>query len=177
MEPDMYKMLAAALLSAAAFSASAAETYVIDSRHTFPSFEISHFGLSTFRGRFDKTEGSIVLDRAAKSVKVDEHLEAPDFFDAARFPSITFKSTQATFKGDVLTAVTGDLSMHGVTRPVTLKVNSFTCKEHPLKKIPACGADAEATIKRSDWGISTYAPAIGDDVRLLIEVEAHLKKD
>jgi polyisoprenoid-binding protein YceI len=193
MEPDMYKMLAAALLSAAAFSASAAETYVIDSRHTFPSFEISHFGLSTFRGRFDKTEGSIVLDRAAKSVKVDvtidvasistgvekldEHLKAPDFFDAARFPSITFKSTQATFKGDVLTAVTGDLSMHGVTRPVTLKVNSFTCKEHPLKKIPACGADAEATIKRSDWGISTYAPAIGDDVRLLIEVEAHLKKD
>lgn len=177
------------LLPMFAGAAQAADTYVIDSSHTFPSFEISHFGFSTFRGRFDKTSGSVTLDIAKKTggadisidvasistgvAKLDEHLLKDDFFDVAKYPVITFKSRDFKFRGDTLSTVTGDLAMHGVTRPVTLTVAAFTCKEHPLKKIQACGADASATINRSDWGITTYSPNIGEEVTLHIEIEAH----
>lgn len=180
---------AAVLSPALAGIAQAADTYVIDPTHTFPSFEISHFGFSTFRGRFDKTSGSITLDLAKKTGsadisidvasistgvdKLNEHLKKDDFFDVAKYPTITFKSKQFNFRGDVLSTVTGDLNMHGVTKPVTLTVAAFTCKEHPLKKVQACGADASATINRSDWAMSTFSPNIGEAVTLHIEVEAH----
>lgn len=186
----MKRFIAAAALATLAFGASAAETtYTIDPTHTFANFEINHLGFSTTRGRFDTTSGSIALDLAKKTVKadisidvnslstgvpkLDDHLKAPDFFDAAKYPSIGFKSTAAKFSGDKLVSLTGDLSLHGVTKPVTLEVTSFTCKEHPMRKVPACGADAVATIKRSEWGISTYVPAVADEVRLEIQVEAH----
>lgn len=188
----MKRLLATAtLFLAAALPAAAADTYAIDRTHTFASYEISHLGFSTSRGRFDSSDGSIVLDLAKKTaevsvtidvnsintgvVKLDEHLKSPDFFDAAKYPTITFKSTEARFKGDKLTALTGDLTLHGVTKPVNLKVKSFACKEHPMKKVPACGADAVATLKRSDWGITTYVPAVGDEVKLSIQVEAQLQ--
>lgn len=184
----MNKLAVAALLGTAAFTAAAADTYELDTTHTFPYFEIEHLGLSTFTGRFDKTTGSATLDLAGKTgsvevtidvasvssgvAKLDEHLQTPDFFDAAKFPKITFKSTSFTFDGDELDAVNGKLSMHGVTRPVTLDVRHFVCKEHPMKKRPACGINLEAKIKRSDWGISNYVPAVGDEVTLRIEAEA-----
>lgn len=178
-----------ALLPVLFASAHAADTYAIDPTHTFPSFALNHLGFSTFRGRFDKTSGTITLDVAKKTgsaditidvasvstgvAKLDEHLLKDDFFNAAKYPTITFKSKDFKFTGDKLTAVQGDLTMHGVTKPVTLTVTSFACKPHPLKKIQACGADAATTIKRSDWGISTYSPNVGEEVTLLIEVEAH----
>lgn len=185
----MKKLLFIALLAAgAAIPAQAADTYAVDPTHTFPSFEINHLGFSTFRGRFDKTSGTITLDRARKTgsadisidvasvstgvAKLDEHLMKDDFFDVAKYPTITFKSKDFRFEGDRLVAVKGDLSMHGVTQPVTLTVTSFTCKEHPMRKIQACGADAEATIQRSQWGMSTYSPNVGEDVTLKIEIEA-----
>ena len=185
----MKTFLIAAALSVAAFGASAAEvTYTIDKGHTHPSFEINHLGFSTYRGRFDAVSGSVVLDLDKKTAradisldvgfistgvaKLDEHLKTAEFFDVEKFPVITFKSTKSKFKGDKLIWLNGDLTMHGVTKPVTLNVTSFVCKDHPMKKVPACGADASAIIKRSDWGITTYVPAVGDEVKLEIEVEA-----
>jgi polyisoprenoid-binding protein YceI len=185
----MKKILPLLALLVMAGTARAADTYVIDPTHSFPSFEIDHLGFSTFRGRFDKTQGTITLDLAKKSGtadvtidvasvstgvdKLNEHLLKDDFFDVAKYPTIRFTSKDFRFEGDRLVAVKGDLSMHGVTRPVTLTVTRFACKEHPLKKIPACGADAHTTIRRSEWGISTYSPSVGESVKLLIEVEAH----
>jgi polyisoprenoid-binding protein YceI len=104
--------------------------------------------------------------------KLDEHLMKPEFFDVAKYPTVTFKSNDFKFTGDKLTAVVGDLTIHGVTKPATLVVTSFVCKDHPMKKTPVCGADANVKIKRSDFGMSTYVPAIGDEVTLRIEAEA-----
>jgi len=177
-------------LTAVAYGAAAADTYTIDPNHTFPSFEINHMGYSTFRGRFDKSSGTVALDTAKKTGSVDvtidvdsistgvdklnTHLKTPDFFDAAKFPTITFKSSAFKFKGGNVVAITGDLTMHGVTKPVTLTVDSLVCKVHPFMKVPACGAGAHAVIKRTDWGIGTYPPAIlGEDVTLRIQIEAH----
>ncbi len=170
-------------------AAAAPETYQVDSSHTFPSFEIGHLGFSTQRGRFNTSSGTIVLDRASKTAKVDitidaasistglgkleDHLRSADFFDVAKHPSITFKSTGARFEGDKLSAIDGNLTMRGITKPVTLKVTSFHCGQNPIIKKPACGADAAATIKRSEFGIKYGLPAISDDVRLLIQTEAH----
>lgn len=184
----MKSLFTGVVLGAASFSAAAADPYVIDGTHTLPTFEVSHLGFSTTRGSFTDTRGTVVLDTARKSGSVDisidagslstavpkltEHLKNPDFFDVAKYPTITFKSSALKFDGDRLASVTGDLTMHGVTRPVTLEVTSFVCKEHPMRKVPHCGADAVATIQRSDWGITTYSPAIGEAVTLKIQVEA-----
>ncbi|MGH8264881.1 MAG: YceI family protein [Steroidobacterales bacterium] len=181
-------------LALAACSALAAETtYTIDTNHSFPSFEIKHMGFSTFRGRFDKVSGSVTLDPAAKKgsaevtievgsvstgvEKLNEHLKTPDFFDATTYPTITFKASSFKFKGDKLVSVAGDLTMHGVTKPVTLQVDAFACKEHPFMKVPACGADAHAVIKRADWGIGSKFPGavLGEEVTLHIQVEAQHK--
>lgn len=186
----MYARTAAVVLATlvAGTAWAAPESYTIESSHTFPSFEVNHLGFSTQRGRFNKTTGSIVLDRAARTASVDitidansidtgfekleAHLRNEDFFDTARHPTITFKSNGARFKGDRLASVTGNLTMRGVTRPVTLTVTAFHCGPNPVFKKDACGADAVATIKRSDFGINYALPAVGDEVRLLIQVEA-----
>lgn len=184
----MRRFLAVLAMGTASTLAGAADTYAIDSSHTLPTFEISHLGFSTTRGSFTDTQGTIVLDTAKKSgsaditidakslrtavAKLDEHLRKSDFFDVEKFPTITFKSSAFKFDGDTLVAVSGDLNMHGVTRPVTLDVTHFRCGEHPMKKVPLCGADAVATLKRSDWGMTTYVPSIGDEVTLRIQVEA-----
>lgn len=184
----MKTLFTGVVLAAASFGAAAADTYAVDGTHTLPTFEISHFGFSTTRGSFTDTRGTIVLDTARKSGSVDiaidaaslstavpkltEHLKKPDFFDVAKYPTITFKSSALKFDGDRLVSVAGDLTMHGVTKPVTLEVTSFACREHPMKKLPHCGADAVATIQRSDWGITAYSPAIGETVTLKIQVEA-----
>lgn len=180
---------ATVLLMLSQASVAAPMTYQIDPTHTFPSFEISHFGFSTYRGRFDKTSGSITLDRDKKTgsadvtidaasvstgvPKLDDHLRNPDFFDTTKHPTIRFKSQDFKFNGDKLVAVNGNLTLHGVTKPVSLTVSSFLCGDHPLKKVPMCGADATTTLKRSDFGMSKYSPNIGEDVLLRIEIEAH----
>lgn len=179
--------LTTALIATSA--AAAPETYKIDPTHTFPSFEIGHLGFSTQRGRFNSTSGTIVLDRAKQTAKVDikidaasistgltkleDHLKSPDFFDVAKHPTITFKSTGARFDGDKLAAIDGTLTMRGISKPATLTVTSFYCGLNPIIKKPACGADATTTIKRSEFDIKYGLPAISDEVKLQIQVEAH----
>lgn len=182
----------AVLTLACAALAAQAETYTIDPKHSFESFEIDHFGLATIRGRFDKTSGTLNYDAAAKtgSVEVtidvasvttgnaerDAHLQKPEFFDAANHPTITFKSKAFRFDGDKLSAVEGDLTIRGVSRPVTLTVSRAICKPHPLYKVPACGASADASVKRSDFGVSAFLPGVGDEVKLHLELEALKQK-
>ncbi len=179
-------ILIATLLSATAYAAP--ETYMIEPTHTLPRFEYSHFGYSTQLSRFDKTSGTIVLDRAAKKGSVDividatsvntgyalfnQHIQAADYFDTEMFPTITFKSNRMKFDGDKLVAVTGDLTVKGVTKPVMLTVTSFHCMPHPMVKKDACGANATATIKRSDFNMGKNAPYVSDEVKLTIPVEA-----
>jgi polyisoprenoid-binding protein YceI len=177
----------AATLSTAAFAAP--ETYTIEGTHTFPRFEYSHFGYSTQLSRFDKTTGTITLDKAAKTGAVDvtidttsvntgyplfnQHIQGEDFFDTAKYPTITYKSTRVNFDGDKPATIEGNLTVKGITKPVTLTVTSFHCMPHPMLKKDACGANATATIKRSEFNAGKYAPYVGDDVKLTIAVEAY----
>lgn len=187
----MKTSIVALALACAAFTARA-ETYTIDPKHSFPSFELDHFGLSMLSGRFDKTSGTLDYDPAAKTGSVDvrievasvttgdaerdAHLQKPEFFDAAAHPAITFRSTAFLFDGEKLAAVEGYLTIRGVSRAVTLKVNRIACKPHPFLKVAACAANAEANIRRSEFGVSGYLPAIGDEVTLYLAVEALAKK-
>jgi polyisoprenoid-binding protein YceI len=178
-------LLAAVFASSAAF----ADTYKIDPGHTFPSFEADHFGgLSNWRGKFDKTDGTIVVDRASKSgtvditidatsldfghTKLNEHAKGPDMFDVTKFPNATYKG-KLVFKGDVPTSVDGELTLHGVTKPVTLHISQFKCIQHPMLKREVCGADASATFNRADFGVD-YGVKMGfkPEVKLAIQVEA-----
>jgi polyisoprenoid-binding protein YceI len=186
----MYKSAFAVLAVSIALplSAQAADSYTLDPAHTYPNFTISHLGFSTMHGRFERSSGKVTLDRAAKTgsveiaietasvntgfAKRDDHLKSPDFFNAAEFPNITFKSTAFHFKGDTPSSVDGNLTISGVTKPVTLTIDSFKCGAHPMNKKEMCGADASAQIKRSDFGIKYGLPAIGDDVKLDFEIEA-----
>lgn len=187
----MKKLFAiAALGSALGLSAPvhAADTYTIDPNHTSATFAFKHLGLSTFHGKFTKASGTVTLDPAQKKgsaditfdatgvvtgvPKFDDHLRSKDFLDVEKFPTATFKSQNIKFSGDSPTEVSGSLTLHGVTKPVTLKVTSFACKEHPMMKVPACGADASTTIKRSDFGLGAYVPNVSDELPLVIEIEA-----
>ena len=166
----------------------AADFYTIDPRHTHPSYEINHFGWSTQRGRFDNVTGTINLDRAAKTGsvdvsidvssvstgvgKLDEHLRSEDFFNVAKYPTITFRATKIAFSGDTPASVPGEITILGVTRPATLTITHFGCGLHPMLKKDVCGAEASTSIKRSEFGMTKYVPALGDDVKLLINVEA-----
>lgn len=170
------------------FAQAAPETYVVDGTHTYPRFEYSHFGYSTQVSKFDKTSGQIVIDRAAKTGSVDitidttsvntglplfnEHIQAEDFLHTAKYPTATYKSSKLKFKGEELVEVDGTLTFKGVSKPVTLKVTSFKCMDHPMLKKPACGANATAQIKRTEFNAGKYAPYVGDDVTLNISVEA-----
>ncbi|HET7202676.1 MAG TPA: YceI family protein [Steroidobacteraceae bacterium] len=191
----MKKLLALALVSAVCSSAAvrAAETtYSIDPNHTHATFAFQHLGFSTFHGKVPARTGTIALDRAAKTGRVEvefdpnavatgvpkfeEHLRGADFFEVAKHPTATFKSSQVTFENDVPKEVVGNLTIKGITRPVTLQVRSFHCADHPMAKVPACGANATAAIKRSDYGMSYALPAVPDEIALEIEVEAMQKK-
>ena len=177
---------ALALAAAPAFAAS----YTLDPGHTQIVFGWNHFGFSNPTAQFGKVEGSLDYDQAdptrasvkvtidlgsinSNVVKLDEHLENADFFDAAKYPQATFTSTKVEkgAKPDTL-KVTGDLDLHGVTRPVVLDVTVNKVGEHPMLKAPAAGFDATTTIKRSDWGIAKYAPMVSDDIRIRITTEA-----
>ena len=185
------KKIAAALTLAAALSApafAAPETYVLDSAHSFPRFSYNHFGYSTQVSRFNKTTGKIVYDKEAKTASVDividatsvdsgfpvfnEHLRGEDFFDTANHPTATFKSTKVVFDGDKPSTIEGDLTIKGITKPVTLTVTSFHAMPHPMRKKDAIGANAFTVIKRSEFNAGKHVPYVGDEVRIDIGVEA-----
>ncbi len=178
--------IAAASLNTAAFAAP--ETYVADSSHTFSRFSYSHFGYSTQLSRFNKNSGKVVFDKAAKTGSVDividtksvdtgndtfnEHIQGEDFLDTAKYPTATFKSTKVIFEGDKPAKIEGNLTLKGVTKPVTLTVTSFQAMPHPMLKKDAIGANAYTVVKRSDFNAGKYAPYVGDEVRIDVALEA-----
>ena len=183
---------ALALVTLAAGSAVAAPvTYTVDGSHTFPRFSYSHFGYSTQLSSFGKTTGTVVFDAQAKTGAVDividtttdntgfadfnGHIQGEDFLDTAKFPKATFKSTKVVFEGDKPASIEGQLTIKGVTKPVTLTVTSFQAMPHPMMKVPALGANAFVTIKRSEYNAGKYAPYVGDEVRIDIAIEAQAK--
>jgi polyisoprenoid-binding protein YceI len=183
--------LPAALLALLSVSALAAPvTYQVDPSHTHPSFEADHFGgLSVWRGRFDKTSGTIVIDKEkgtgtvdvtvdTSSIdfgvpKLDEHTKSAEMLDVAKFPTASYKGKLTGFKNGVPTEVVGELTLHGVTHPLTLSVKSFKCIEFPMDKKEHCGADASGTFNRADYGI-TFGDKYGFkmDTKLAIQVES-----
>ncbi len=164
------------------------ETFIIDTTHTLPRFSYNHHGYSTQLSRFDKTSGKIILDRQAKTGSVDitidttsvntgysvfdGHIQGESFFNTEKFPTATFTSNKVNFDGDKLASIDGTLTLKGISKPVTLTVTSFMCKPHPMLKKEACGADATAVIKRTDFDMGKYAPYVSDEVILTIPVEA-----
>ncbi|GKS88317.1 YceI family protein [Acidovorax sp. SUPP2539] len=178
----------AATLAAGAVQAQTA-TYAVDPTHTFATFEISHFGASVNRGRFDKKEGTVQLDKAAKTGKVeltiditsintgvapfDKHLQSADIFDAAKHPTAKFVGDKFTFDGDKLVSVAGDLTIKGKTQPVTFKANQFACYQSPMLKREVCGGDFETTIDRTQFG-ADYGVQYGfpKNVRIVAQIEA-----
>jgi len=182
------KHLIVALIAAASASAFAADTYAIDPNHTFPSFEADHMGISVWRGKFTRTSGTIELDRTARTgalditidatsldfghEKMNIHAKKADMFDVAQFPTAQYKSKSMTFVGDNPVAVEGELTLHGVTRPVKLTINKFKCIMHPMLKREVCGADASAEFNRADFGITFGLPRFAPEVKLAIQVEA-----
>ncbi|MEP6943968.1 MAG: YceI family protein [Betaproteobacteria bacterium] len=183
---------AIALALAIPLSAVAAdETYVLDTAHSQPSFEVSHMGFSIQHGVFTKgAVGKVTLDRAARkgtidvsidtssvrslTERLDAQMKGEDFLNIAKYPTMTFKSSNLTFDGDKVVAAEGELTLLGVTKPVTVKVANFICGEHPFNKKPLCGAEVTANIKRSEWGMKYGIPkAVSDEVKITIPVEAY----
>ena len=181
--------IAAAALALALAASAHGATYALDPTHTFVTYEIGHYGTSTNRGRFDRKEGTVQFDRAARTGKVevsfetnsistgvamlDKHLQSADFFDTARHPTAKFVGDKFSFNGDKVTQVAGTLTLRGKTQAVVLKAANFNCYLTPMLRRETCGGDFQATIKRSQWGIDWGLDGgIPDEVRLLIQVEA-----
>ncbi len=190
----MTKHLLAAVFTAAVLlvsvPASAAETYTLDPMHTSVTWTINHFGFSNPWGKFSLIEGSLVLDdqnptnsKVTVTVpvadlvtgidKLDTHLKSKDFFDVATYPTATFVSDKVTTTSKTTATVEGTLTIRGISKPETLQVTLNKIGENMMKKQTA-GFSATATIKRSDFGMTTYLPMLGDDVKLFIESEANL---
>jgi len=187
--------LVAAALAAPVSAAS--ESFTIDPFHSHPHFVVNHLGFMDMTGRFDKMSGKITMDGAAKTGAVelvietgsvttgdsdkgtrprsrDEHLRSPDFFNVAEFPRMTFKGTAAKWTGDFPSAIDGQLTLLGVTKPVTLTVEKWRCGPDPRTqgKRYMCGGNATGTIKRSDFGMKFGIPAVSDEIKLMIGLEA-----
>ncbi len=169
-------------------AAHAQESYTIDPRHTFPSFEVLHHGFSIQRGRFNRTTGKVVLEgtRQAGTIEItieaasidtgldelEKVLRGPGFFDVERHPLITFRASKLRFDGDRLAGADGELTLLGVTRPVSLEVSLWKCGLYPPNRRQACGAEAGTRIRRSDFGMKASLPGVADDVRIVIQIEA-----
>lgn len=170
-------------------AAAAPTTYTVDPDHTHPSFEVDHFGgLSTWRGTFKKTSGTVTIDTEAKTGtvnviidtatidfahdKLNQHVSSPEMLDVAKYPAAEYKGTFVEFANGAPRTISGQLTLHGVTKPVTLTINSFKCFEHPMLKKQVCGADASGSFNRADFGVS-YGQQYGfkQDVLLRIQVE------
>lgn len=185
--------LAFGLVAMASGVFAAESAYTIDPYHTYPNFKVSHLGFSTMYGRFNKTSGKMMLDPGKSgSVEIvidaasvdtgmqdkgpyprarDDHLRSSDFLNAAEFPQLIYKSDKIAFNGDQA-AIEGNLTMLGVTKPVTLRVERWKCGVHPMNKKEICGFDATGTLKRSDFGMAYGLPGVGDELTLMIELEA-----
>jgi polyisoprenoid-binding protein YceI len=168
---------------------AASTTYSVDPDHTHPSFEVDHFGgLSTWRGTFKNSSGTVTLDTEAKTGTVDvvvdtatvdfahdklnEHVSSPEMLDVEKYPTAEYKGKFVEFANGAPKTISGDLTLHGVTKPVTLTINSFKCFEHPMLKKQVCGADASGNFNRADFGVN-YGQQYGfkQDVLLRIQVE------
>jgi len=179
-------ILIAAVLATPAFAAPTA--FVIDNNHTFPNFSYSHLGYSIQMSRFNKTSGKVMLDKDAETGSVDvvidmksvdtgsalfnEHIQGPDYLNTAEFPTATFKSTAVKFERGNPVAVEGNMTMKGITKPVTLKVTGFHSMMHPMAKREAIGANATATVKRTEFNAGKNVPYVGDEVTINIAIEA-----
>lgn len=180
------------LLTASSLGAAAAERYTIDSRHSRPLFSVSHLGFSTQHGRFNSVRGTIELDRAAMSGTIDVTIDAAsidmgdeewdakmrgkEFFDVEEFPTIIYRSERLLFDGETPVASEGRLAVLGKLAPVRLEIEHFRCGLDVSSRRQKCGADASATLKRSIFGMDKYFPFVGDEVRLVIPVEAFLSE-
>ena len=184
------RLLVCLLAGAAGTAFAEPAVYTLDADHTHPSFETDHFGgLSVWRGIFGKTTGKITLDKAASTgtvdvtvdtasvefghAKMNEHVKSKEMLDVVAFPTATYKGKLGDFKNGAPTTVTGELTLHGVTKPLVLQIDSFKCMNHPMRKKEVCGADAQGKFSRADFGVS-YGQQMGfkQDVLLRIQVEA-----
>lgn len=173
-------------ISAPAFSA---DTYTIDPEYTIPVFEVGHLGFTTQRGRFDKTAGKVVLDFPAKKGSVEFtiftnsldmgsrawtiHVSSEGLFNVEKYPTMTFKSDKLLFDNGKVVAAEGQFTLLGITKPLKVTVNRFTCAPNPLNKRHMCAGDIVATIKRSDFGMTKYIPTVSDDIQISVPVEAY----
>jgi polyisoprenoid-binding protein YceI len=189
MKKNLLIAAAGALFAAVSFNAMAEEvTYQLDPNHTYPSFETDHFGgISVWRGKFDKSSGTVTLDRAAKkgtldatidmtsidigNDKLNGELKSAQFFDADKFPTATYKGTSMKFKGEVPVEVIGELTLHGVTKPLNLKIESFKCFTNPMLKKEVCGTESTATFDRGDFGVD-YGKAYGFKMKTTLHIQA-----
>jgi polyisoprenoid-binding protein YceI len=191
----VFKRITAVALFALPIAAFASDSYTIDPYHTYANFSVDHLGVSTMYGRFDKSSGKATIDRAAKSGSIDltietasvttgdgdkgtrarsrdEHLRSADFFNVAEFPRATYKSTKLVFTGDNPSAIEGNFTLLGVTKPVNLKIERFKCNPAAGNNKERCGGNATGTFKRSDFGMKFGVPNIGDEVTLMVSIEA-----
>lgn len=168
-------------------TAQAVERFTLDPTHTFPSFEIRHHGVSTMRGKFNRSQGRVVLDPQGNEnlieVSVDaasvdtglddlnQKLRGGNFFNTGTYPEIRFSSSQIDFKDGRPVAARGNLTMLGQTRPVELEIRDYTCTLQFLTRRPLCGADVHLVVRRSEFGMNFGIPLIGDEVKLAIEAE------
>lgn len=190
MKPRLLPAFLALALVPPAFAAPV--EYTIDPSHSQVEITWNHLGFSNITARFDALEGRVVYDAenpSASSVsatvridsidsgvdKLDQHLQADDFFDAAKFPTAQFTSTAVAVAGEGRLKLDGDLTIHGQTRPVSFEVTINKIGEHPMRKVPAAGFDATATIRRTEFGVGNYAPAVSDEIRIEITIEATAK--
>ncbi len=180
--------LAATLLATTTLAVAEPTSYTIDPSHTSVTAESRHFGTSTVRSRFAPKSGEITIDPAAKTgkatitidvgsvltgvPKLDAHLKTDQFFDAANYPDANFVATRFEFDGDKVVQITGDLTMHGKTNPITLKSTNYNCYINPMAKKQVCGGDFETTIKRQDWDIKFLIPFVSDETKLIVAIEA-----
>src|SRR5258708_27158066 len=176
------------LFALAVTSATAASTtYNVDPDHTHPSFEVDHFGgLSTWRGTFKKSTGTVIIDTDAKTGTVDvvidtatvdfahdklnEHVSSPEVLDVAKYPTAEYKGKFAEFANGAPKTVTGALTLHGVTKPVTLTINSFKSIQHPMLKKQVCGAHASGSFNRADFGVN-YGQQYGFNQSLVLHIQ------
>ena len=189
MKKNLLIAAAGALVAAASFNVMAEEaTYQLDPNHTSPSFEADHFGgLSVWRGKFSKGSGTVTLDRAAQkgtldatidmttvyigNEKLNGELKSAQFFDTEKFPTATYRGTSMKFKGDVPVEVIGELTLHGVTKPVNLTIESFKCIMHPMLKKEVCGTESTATFNRDDFGVD-YGKTYGFNMKTTLHIQA-----
>ena len=185
-------LLLAALAMLPLQARAAQERYTIDPQHTFPSFEADHMGMSHWRGKFNRSSGWVLLDKAAGkgAVEAEIDLSSVDFgldalntvaigkelFDTAKYPKATYRGELADFVDGTPTRVRGQLTLHGVTRPLELRITHFKCMQHPMLKRHWCGADAEASFDRSQFGLDA-GKDYGFDMTVALRIQVEATRD